>query len=131
MAKWILATLFLSLFHIAACSESKQESPQALKGVGMTSLPDALKRGETLFNANCAACHGEKAAGTGRGPTFLSKIYEPNHHSDASFHLAVQNGVRAHHWQFGDMPKIPGVGQEDVNEIVGYVRWLQQQVGIF
>ena len=126
MTKWIAAMVFLNLLLVAACSESKQGSPQESGGAKIALVPDALKRGEALFNTNCTPCHGEKAAGTGRGPTFLSKIYEPNHHSDASFQMAVQNGVRAHHWQFGDMPKIPGVSQEDVSEIVAYVRWLQQ-----
>jgi hypothetical protein len=57
-------------------------------------------------------------------------IYEPNHHADAAFILAARNGVRAHHWRFGDMAPVPGVTDEMVLEIVGYIRWLQRQVGI-
>ncbi|HZR45270.1 MAG TPA: c-type cytochrome, partial [Candidatus Manganitrophaceae bacterium] len=77
-----------------------------------------------------AGCHGIGAKGTDRGPTFLSKIYEPNHHADASFRMAPQNGVRAHHWNFGDMPKI-AVSPEELNEIIPYIRWLQRQAGVF
>jgi hypothetical protein len=43
----------------------------------------------------------------------------------------VANGVKAHHWEFGNMPKIEGVTPEDVDQIVKYVRWLQTQAGIF
>lgn len=92
--------------------------------------PVELGVGEKLFNNNCAGCHGSGARGTDRGPTFLSKIYEPNHHGDAAFRMAPQNGVRAHHWNFGDMPKIE-VTQQEVNEIIPYIRWLQKGAGIF
>jgi hypothetical protein len=69
--------------------------------------------------------------GTDHGPSFLNKIYEPNHHGDAAFHLAARGGVRAHHWQFGNMPPVEGVSEAEVDEIIGYVRWLQRQAGIF
>jgi len=40
-------------------------------------------------------------------------------------------GVRAHHWTFGDMPKIPGITRDDLTQIIAYIRWLQKQAGIF
>jgi len=86
--------------------------------------------GETLFNAHCTRCHGTSAAGTNEGPSLLWKIYAPNHHSDASFYLAVQQGVRAHHWRFGNMLPIPAVTQDEVTQIIAYVRWLQEQAGV-
>jgi cytochrome c len=95
------------------------------------SVPAEFKPGETLFNANCARCHGERGAGTSNGPPLVHKIYEPNHHGDAAFQRAAAMGVRAHHWQFGDMPKISGVSPADVEQIVTYIRWLQRQAGIF
>jgi cytochrome c len=94
-------------------------------------VPAELRPGETLFNNNCARCHGERGTGTSNGPPLVHKIYEPNHHGDAAFQRAAALGVRAHHWQFGDMPKIPGVMSADVDQIVAYVRWLQRQAGIF
>jgi hypothetical protein len=47
-----------------------------------------------------------------------------------SFVLAVKNGVRAHHWRFGDMPPVDGLTQSDVMNIVAYVRELQRANGI-
>jgi hypothetical protein len=61
----------------------------------------------------------------------LTKVYAPQLHADIAFLLAVERGVRAHHWRFGDMPKIGGVGKEDVSQIVGYVRWLQREAKIY
>ena len=99
------------------------------------SLPDSLseqaKIGERAFNAACAECHGDNAAGRqGMGPPLVHKIYEPSHHGDMAFHLAVQNGVRAHHWSFGNMPPQSGLTKSDVSAIVTYVRELQQDNGI-
>lgn len=87
-------------------------------------------RGAELFAETCAACHGEAASGTEQGPPLVHKIYEPSHHGDAAFFLAVTRGVRAHHWSFGDMPPQPQVGMEDIEPIVAYVRALQRANGI-
>jgi cytochrome c len=94
-------------------------------------VPAEFKKGEASFNANCARCHGERGVGTSNGPPLAHKIYEPNHHGDAAFQRAAALGVRAHHWQFGDMPRISTVTSADVDEIIKYVRWLQRQAGIF
>ncbi|TAL10650.1 MAG: cytochrome c [Nitrospirae bacterium] len=93
--------------------------------------PEALAKGEALYNTNCSACHGAGARGTAKGPPFLDKVYEPNHHADMAFYRAPEMGVRAHHWKFGDMPKIPGVTKDDLVQIIPYIRWLQKQAGIF
>jgi mono/diheme cytochrome c family protein len=99
--------------------------------VAVPALSGAAAAGKTIFDANCATCHGANAAGLdGAGPPLVHIVYEPNHHSDAAFHLAVQRGVRAHHWPFGNMPPVKGVGQEDVEKIVAYVRTLQRANGI-
>jgi mono/diheme cytochrome c family protein len=106
------------------------DSSQPQKAVGGGPVPAEFQVGETKFNSSCAACHGKEAAGTDHGPPLVHKIYEPNHHGDPAFQRAVANGVRAHHWEFGNMPKIEGVTPEDVDQIVKYVRWLQRQAGI-
>jgi mono/diheme cytochrome c family protein len=94
-------------------------------------VPPALTKGEALFNTNCSVCHGVGGRGTKQGPSFLDKIYEPNHHADSAFYRAAELGVRAHHWKFGDMPKVPGVTRDDLTQIIAYIRWLQRQAGIF
>ena len=77
--------------------------------------------GKTLFAKHCAAC---------QGPPLLHRIYEPSHHADAAFQLAAKNGVRAHHWKFGDMAPVPQVTPDDVAHITAYVRGEQRKVGI-
>ena len=95
------------------------------------SLSEMARAGEDLFNANCSICHGVSAAGTSRGPTLIDRIYHPGHHSDLSIRSAVRQGVRQHHWTFGNMAPVPGVSQGDVEEIICYIRELQRAEGIF
>lgn len=119
--RWVgLTSGLLLVWLVAGEACAKQEA----------SVPAEFQTGETKFKANCVRCHGERGIGTSQGPPLVHKIYEPNHHGDAAFQRAAANGVRAHHWQFGDMPKIDGVTPDDVDQIIKYVRWLQRQAGI-
>ena len=89
------------------------------------------KIGATAFAARCAACHGANASGKeGAGPPLVHRIYEPGHHAGMAFVLAAQNGVRAHHWPFGDMPPVAGITRAEVLSIITYVRTLQRANGI-
>lgn len=94
-------------------------------------IPVEFAGGKALFEANCASCHGELAGGTTIGPPLVHIIYEPNHHADAAFVLAGKNGVVQHHWNFGDMPPQPQVTDDQMSAIVGYVRWMQRQAGVY
>jgi mono/diheme cytochrome c family protein len=90
-----------------------------------------IQKGAELFNFNCAKCHGENGVGTKQGPPLVHKIYHPNHHADLSFRWAIERGVRAHHWGFGDMPKIDGVKPDEAESIIKYIRGIQKEAGIF
>ena len=57
-------------------------------------------------------------------------MYQPAHHGDVAFELAVRRGVRAHHSRFGDMPPQPAVTADEVVQITRYVRELQRANGI-
>lgn len=128
------------LVFLTGCSEAQTDSRHEGHHVEEGSspvvtktapVPKELESGEGLFNNNCARCHGPRATGTQQGPPLVHKIYEPSHHADFAFQRAAAQGVRAHHWKFGNMPKIEGVTPDDVTGIIRYVRWLQQQAGIF
>jgi mono/diheme cytochrome c family protein len=134
-SKWLLAIGALAILLTVGAlwfsgvlrsqGQTSRTSPAASKPV-----PEVFVTGESLYNAHCARCHGPSAVGTDQGPSLLAAVYAPTHHSDASFLLAVKQGVPAHHWQFGNMPSIPAVTQDEVADIILYVRWLQEQAGI-
>ena len=88
------------------------------------------QKGQAAFAANCARCHGDSASGTDQGPPLVHDIYNPGHHADQAFFLAAKNGVRAHHWPYGNMPPQPQVSNGEVAAIVAYVRALQAANGI-
>lgn len=94
-------------------------------------VPAEFQPGQAAFAANCAGCHGPAALGTAQGPPLVHIYYEPAHHADAAIRLAVRRGVRAHHWGFGDMPPVQGLTEEEVGQIIAYVRWLQREAGVY
>jgi mono/diheme cytochrome c family protein len=111
------------------CARDDDQVAQRLASLPPT--PAAHRTGQQLYDTNCAACHGPNATGTDKGPPLAHRIYEPGHHSDQAFHLAVRSGVAAHHWRFGNMPAQPRLSEAEVDAIVGYVRWVQREAGIY
>ena len=106
------------------------EEGQALVAV---TLPATLspEAGQQAFAANCASCHGIDAEGrAGIAPPLIHKIYEPSHHGDMAFVLAARNGVRAHHWPFGNMAPVPGLTDAELTGIIRFVREVQVANGI-
>jgi mono/diheme cytochrome c family protein len=87
-------------------------------------------KGKVMYATHCASCHGADLKGSDKGPPMLHKVYEPSHHSDVAFQLAVKKGTRAHHWKFGDMAPVPGLTPDDVAHITAFIRFEQRKVGI-
>ena len=76
--------------------DAPEPSAQQAEGQPLVSItvPDTLSAdammGQRAFDATCAACHGTNATGKkGFGPPLVHKIYEPNHHADMAFLMAV------------------------------------------
>ena len=111
-------------------SSVEQGAPIAVVQLPAQLSPKA-ELGKLAFEAKCAVCHGDNAAGqNGVAPPLVNRIYEPGHHSDEAFVSAAKNGVTSHHWEFGNMPKITGLTRADVLYIARYVRELQRENGI-
>ena len=129
----VVALLALTL-ALAGCAGGDGDDGGGIAGNSGNGAGAALsakaRQGEIAFNARCAVCHGANAVGTGLGPPLAHRIYEPGHHQDFAIRSAIRNGVAAHHWQFGDMPPVPGVSDADVAAIICYVRAVQRDAGI-
>ena len=103
----------------------------AIVAIQMPPLGDNAAIGQRIFENTCTACHGTNAVGVeGAGPPLIHVIYEPSHHADESFQRAVANGVRSHHWSFGDMPPVEGLTRGDVAMVISYIREIQRANGI-
>jgi mono/diheme cytochrome c family protein len=107
-------------------------APDQASAVAVTvpELSTLANAGRQAFDANCAACHGQNGAGSGKGPPLVHDIYNPGHHSDDAFFLAAKQGVRQHHWRFGNMAPLPQVSDGKLRAIVRYIRELQVANGI-
>ncbi|HEX6420619.1 MAG TPA: cytochrome c [Acidimicrobiales bacterium] len=110
-----------ALALLAACGDDDGSSGGGERAAG---------RGADLYAEACAACHGDDLRGTNRGPSHLSQVYAPDHHPDEAFRAAVANGSPQHHWDFGDMPPVPGLDADEVDAIIAYVREVQQREGL-
>lgn len=115
----------LTILSFAVAQAQPLSAPQPSQNL----MPNAAQ-GKRLFEKNCATCHGIDLKGSDKGPPFLHPVYQPSHHGDAAFQMAVKNGSRAHHWRFGDMPPVQGLPPDDVFHITSYVRQVQRLNGI-
>lgn len=111
-------------------------SPSILAAGGETAPPPAnmpfrYGLGYELFQGNCAECHGTNLQGTEQGPPLVHAFYRPSHHSDAAFYRAIQVGSPQHHWRFGDMPPVRKVSEKQAGAIIEFVRWFQQDAGLY
>ena len=102
----------------------------ACSGDGAASDGGATSAGAELYEQSCASCHGSDLGGTDQGPPHLSQVYAPDHHPDASFRAAITQGSPAHHWEFGDMPPVEGLDDEEIDLIIAYVREQQETHGL-
>jgi mono/diheme cytochrome c family protein len=124
---WRLVAAAALLSPLSAC----ETRPAPIQGFDPGPVPAEFSDGERRYNENCSGCHGPLGSGTEEaGPPLVHRIYEPSHHSDAAFQLAVTRGVRAHHWTFGNMPPLPALDSTGIAEVTAYVRWLQRHAGI-
>ncbi len=130
LAKYAVIAVFAAGVGIVVWRIAWPSSDAMIVDVEVPPLLGLASAGETAFEANCAECHGTNATGTENGPPLVHDIYNPGHHPDESFYLAVRRGTRQHHWPFGNMPPQDHVTDDELLAIVAYVRELQQANGI-
>lgn len=115
-----VVTVALIVFAAACGGAPEALEPASLVGSGV---------GADLYQSNCASCHGADLQGTDKGPSHLSIVYEPNHHGDDAFRSAILYGARQHHWNFGDMAAVTGLDNDEIDDVIAYVRSEQERQG--
>lgn len=94
-----------------------------------TAAAPAVPDGAAVYQQYCAECHGVDLRGTDKGPSQLSIVYEPNHHGDYAYRVAIRDGTREHHWWFGDMPPVEGITDLEIEKVISYIRAEQERLG--
>lgn len=120
-----IAAVALTVALIVGCSDSVTSDEAGPGGA----IADGESVGAEVYANSCASCHGADLRGTDRGPSQLSIVYEPNHHPDEAYRSAIANGVRQHHWPFGDMPPVGGLSDEEVDAVIAFIRAEQARQG--
>lgn len=124
--RFTLAALLL----LAACEAPDPEERRASQHLPPPGFKGEPAQGAALFATYCQACHGAAGTGTDQGPPLVDKVYQTQHHADFAFHMAVRDGVRQHHWAFGDMPAVADITPEQTEHIVAFIRREQLKAGI-
>lgn len=122
-----LAAGLLVVLVIPAASAAQEEDTAGPPD----GMPFSLGQGYSLFQDNCARCHGPALEGTDEGPPLVHDYYEPGHHSDEAFYRAIEQGSVQHHWNFGDMPPVEGVDRDKAGAIIEFIRWFQRDAGLY
>lgn len=125
LLKNLLATALLGV-TLSANSDDREGHVD----VSVGKLSSRAAFGQEVFNGTCAECHGDNGSGTRKGPPLIHDIYNPGHHSNQSIVVAIKNGVRAHHWPYGNMPAQEKVGFTETMAVIEFIREVQQQNGI-
>jgi cytochrome c2 len=94
-------------------------------------IPFHLGKGQMLYEKYCSSCHGLQLNGSDQGPPLIHPFYKPSHHGDKSFYRAALQGVKQHHWEFGDMSAVVGMTPKKMDSLVPYVRYYQQKMKLF
>lgn len=137
----IVTGLVLMIFMLSVLTTQKARAAGMYHGpAGPSPITDLPKNpkvpfqfglGMQKFQQKCSVCHGRWAEGTAdKGPPLVHLYYEPSHHDDNSFFRAALSGVNAHHWHFGNMPPVNGITNQDIGQIVQFIRWWQRENGI-
>ena len=116
--------VFGAIFIVSTSLQAATDKPEF-------EVPFELGLGQSLYQEKCGSCHGNWGDGSDQGPPLMHNLYVPSHHGDKAFYRAAMEGVRAHHWPFGDMPPVPGISKRAMDQIVPYVRWLQRENDIY
>jgi mono/diheme cytochrome c family protein len=97
---------------------------------GADGTRSAADRGEAIYGANCAQCHGADLAGTERGPSLLEPVYLRGELTDAAVADAIRNGVAERRWDFGPMPANGALSDSQIDAVVEFLRAEQEAVGV-
>ena len=129
---WLIAAILVVAAAVAIAVTATQDGTDSggPSAVAAPPVDQNAEEGREPYETTCAVCHGRDLRGSSAGPPLLNRVYEPGHHPDESFRRAVTQGVRAHHWSFGDMPAQPTVSADEIDRIIAFVRAQQERAGI-
>ena len=101
----------------------------ACGGSGGSSPTASSADGRQIYAAKCAECHGANLEGTSRGPSHLSRVYEPGAPLGREFPPGHQAGLAPAPLELRPMAPVAGLSDADVNAVIAFVRAQQRERG--
>jgi disulfide bond formation protein DsbB len=129
-SKWFIAAGLTASLFLAACGGSSEENAGADGGEGGGGAGDA-KKGQELFNATCASCHGKDALNPSTGKDMVASAWIKGQ-SDADLLAMIKKGRATsdpENTTGVDMPAKggnPSLTDDDLNNIIAYIRTINK-----
>ncbi len=119
----LLAAIALTLV-VASCGGTGSDSASATP-IG----PGDATAGKQVYGDYCAACHGRDFEGSVQGPSHLDAHFEPATTTDQDYRNAIHDGVEESTYDFGNMPAIRSLDDQQVADVIAYIRSVQEERG--
>jgi len=97
--------------------------------VAVPDLPGDAAAGAVVYEQGCAGCHGDDGSGADAGPGLLVPEYSLPGFDDTALVTAIVKGVAADEGRYGGMPRIRGLSEQDLADLIAFVRGLQHEAG--
>ncbi|MCO5317390.1 MAG: cytochrome c [Microthrixaceae bacterium] len=94
-----------------------------------TAEPGDPAAGQQLYADYCGACHGRDFEGSIQGPSHLDEHFAPGTTSDEDYRRAIRNGTDGSAFDFGRMPAITSLDDQQVEDVIAYIRSVQEERG--
>ncbi|MFQ5481314.1 MAG: c-type cytochrome [Nitrospinaceae bacterium] len=90
-------------------------------------VPDEFKKGQKQFHRVCSNCHGADAmGGHTKAPRLIDEEFLPPDFTDDDIRDTILNGSSS-----GKMPpQKTGVSEEEIGDIIKYLRYSQKAAGV-
>lgn len=85
--------------------------------------------GEQVYGDYCGACHGRDFEGSIQGPSHLDAKYDPATTTDEDYRNAIRNGAEESTYDFGRMPAIRSLDDQQIEDVIAYIRSVQEERG--
>jgi mono/diheme cytochrome c family protein len=121
LALYGLMVAMLTPLKLAGQESEAGRGPRRLNTrefLGLGPAPDAAaaKKGEPLFMANCAGCHGKTARG-GQGPDLVRSVVVLHDEKDETIGPVIKNGRPE-----AGMPPFPQLSADDIHNISQFLK---------